>query len=121
MKYESTERYESSSYPGVWFRVCRMSLGRRLSLSTVIGKLLKQLEFSGAGKDLQDHVESARIGLEIEQTYIRWGLVEVGGLEIDNSAADVTAVLERGPEPLIREILSAVRHQCGLSDEERKN
>ena len=121
MNYESTELINSQCLPGVWFRVRRMSLGRRLELSIEIGKLLRPHEFHAAGAQLPDQVEAARLALEIEHTYLRWGVCEVGGLDIDGQQPDVTALIERGPEELVREILGAVKHQCGLSDDERKN
>ncbi len=48
-----------------------------------------------------------------------WRAVE--GLIIDGEAATVTQLLEKGPEDLAREIVGAIREQCGLSEAERKN
>ena len=33
----------------------------------------------------------------------------------------LTQVVSDGPEDLCREILTAIKHECGLTDEERKN
>jgi hypothetical protein len=47
--------------------------------------------------------------------------VEVGGLELDGSPASPESLIAQGPEGLFREALEAVKRECGLSDEERKN
>jgi hypothetical protein len=48
-------------------------------------------------------------------------LVEVTGLEIDGEAATAELLIEKGPDELAREIVAAIRSQCGLNDAERKN
>ena len=45
----------------------------------------------------------------------------VDGLEIDGEPATPASLVERGPEELFREALAAVKAECGLSDEQRKN
>ena len=58
---------------------------------------------------------------EIDAMYLEWGLINVEGLTIDGEPASCGQLLEKGPEGLVREIVSAIRAQCGLSEEERKN
>jgi len=53
--------------------------------------------------------------------YLRWGLREVTGLSIDGEAATHELLLERGPESLVREILTSIKAECGLNQEEAKN
>ena len=53
--------------------------------------------------------------------YLRWALVGVDGLEIDGEAATAEQLLDRGPEELAREIVVAIKEECGLSEAERKN
>ena len=53
--------------------------------------------------------------------YLRWGLREISGLLIDGEAATHELLLDRGPEDLVREILTSIRSECGLNPEESKN
>jgi len=45
----------------------------------------------------------------------------VGGLELDGSPATPASLASDGPEDLFREALAAVKAECGLTEEERKN
>jgi hypothetical protein len=40
---------------------------------------------------------------------------------IDGEPATAARLLEKGPENLTREIVGAIKEQCGLSEPERKN
>jgi hypothetical protein len=42
-------------------------------------------------------------------------------LMIDGEAATAAQLLEKGPEALAREVVNAIKEQCGLSEAERKN
>ena len=66
-------------------------------------------------------MDAALLEVEIERLYVKWGLREVTGLEVDGSAATPESLAESGPEDLFREALAAVRAAAGLSDAERKN
>lgn len=122
MKYESETRVESAERPGVWFRVRRMSFGRRLELTRRLRALLGRLEFVEAGEDgpARD-AEAALLGGEIDREHLIWGLAGVEGFEIDGSAATPETLIEVGPEELVREALRVVRREAGLSEDERKN
>lgn len=119
--YESMIEVASESFPGVSFTVLRMSFGRRMELFRSIRTLAGQIAFLESSSDFREQVEANLLGQEIENLYLRWGLADVRGLAIDGEAASTESLIERGPEGLSREIVRAVRAQCGLTDEERKN
>jgi len=52
--------------------------------------------------------------------YLHWGLSSIDGLIIDGEPATAVGLLEKGPEELTREVVSAIKEQCGLSEPERK-
>lgn len=121
MDYSSTVRKESESLPGVWFEVRRPSLGRRIEMSRRIRELSTRMDFAEAGTTFADKLESSSLALEIERIYLDWGICSLGGLAIDGEPATVSTAIESGPEGLYREMVDAVRRECGLSEEERKN
>lgn len=120
-EYSSTVRIASESCPGVEFTVRRMSVKRRGELARQALALQPRLEFLRAGSSAEEHLEAAGLAAELEELYLRWGLAGVEGLEIDGREADTEILIESGPEELCREIAQAVRRQCGLSEQERKN
>ena len=65
--------------------------------------------------------ELALLAGEVDREYLRWGLTELEGLEIDGSAATPEALFSGGPEELVREIVDEIRRQAGLTENERKN
>ena len=111
----------SASHPEVMFVVARMSFGRRLELMRRVRELALRAEFFEAGCDEKNQMEASLLGAEIDRLYIEWGLEEIRGLELDGAPATPQSLMERGPESLFREALEAVRHECGLSEQERKN
>ena len=66
-------------------------------------------------------MEASLLGAEIDRLYIRWGLEEIRGLEIDGAPATAVSLVESGPEELFLEALTAVKAECGLLENERKN
>lgn len=121
MEYESTVVLESESQPGVRFRVRRMSFGRRLELLRKVRDLAARGEFLAAGEDPREKIEATLLVGEIDGLYLRWGLAEIEGLEIDGQAATPELLVEAGPEQLCREVLKAIKAEAGLSEEEQKN
>lgn len=121
MTYESTVTSDSRTYGGVRFTIRRMSFGRRLELARRVREAGHKLDFARAGSSTEDALEAASIGGAIDRLVIEWGLAGIEGLEIDGAAADAAALIERGPEELAREIAEAVKRECGLSEDERKN
>jgi hypothetical protein len=98
-----------------------MSFGRRLELARSIRELASRIEFLNAGSDPRERMTAALLVREIDITYLRWGLVDVRGLELDGAPATPEALLRDGPEEVTTEALAAIRSQIGLTDEERKN
>lgn len=121
MTYDSTRIIESVACTGVTFTIVRMSFARRLELARRVRALAGRLEFAQAGSDGDDKVESAILAGEIDKLYIEWGLVRIDGLQIDGYPAEPSSLLSAGPEDLCREIVAAVKRECGLTQEERKN
>jgi hypothetical protein len=120
MEYESAITIESVR-PGVKIRVARMSFGRRMELMRQVRDLARQIEFLEAGPSPGDGMDAALLRAEIDQMLVRWGVVEIFGLEVDGAGANAEALISSGPEDVFREALAAVRREAGLTDEERKN
>jgi hypothetical protein len=121
MTYEGTTRVESTVMPGVHFIVQKMSFGRRIELTRRIRELAERVEFLSAGESPKEKLDASLLAAEIERTYVLWGLSEVGGLELDGVPATPESLFARGPEDLFREALEAVKAECGLTEDERKN
>ena len=114
-------RVESSAVRGVWFVVRRMSCARRMELTRRIRDLAARVEFLRAGQSPKEKLDAALLAAEIDRIYVLWGLSEVGGLVLDGVPATPESLVMRGPEELFREALAAVKAECGLSADERKN
>jgi hypothetical protein len=121
MTYESTKCIESTVSPGVRFTIARMTFGRRIDLMRRVRQLSGLMEFSRAGVQIDDRIQAGLAGAEIDELYLRWGLVSIEGLQLDGLPADLESLISSGPEPLCREIIAAVKRECTLTDEERKN
>ncbi|MEO8129853.1 MAG: hypothetical protein ABJF23_21155 [Bryobacteraceae bacterium] len=121
MTYESKITYAATCCEGVHYTIRRMSFGRRVELTRLVRELGARMEFREAGDELTDKLEARLLSAEIDRLYLEWGLVSVSGLELDGSPASPGALIGAGPEDLCREILAAIKGECGLSDEERKN
>ncbi len=119
--YESVLKIESKVMPGVTFVINRVSFGRRMELSRRVREITQKVEFLQAGNELHEKIEAGMLAQELDAMYLRWGLVEVHGLEIDGAPATAEHLLDRGPDQLAREIVVAIKEQCGLSEAERKN
>ena len=121
MEYESERTSESASAPGVRFTIAKMSFGRRIELTRRIRDLAARAEFLQAGDNAREKIDASLLASEIEREYLGWGLVRIEGLTIDGQPATPEAVAASGPEALCREIVAAIRAECGLTDEEAKN
>jgi hypothetical protein len=121
LRYESEIVIDSTTLPGVRFAILRISFGRRMELSRRVRELARRVEFLDAGPELDDKMAANLLAQEIEAMYLHWGLARVDGLLIDGEPATVDKMLEAGPEDLAREIVAAIKQQCGLSEAERKN
>ncbi len=78
-------------------------------------------DFARAGATDLEKLEGAALSAEIDRTYVEWGLREVEGLTIDGAQATPESLVQLGPEELFHEALQAVKTQCGLDENERKN
>ncbi len=119
--YNSFFETASEVMPGVSYRIRRISFSRRLALSQQLRDLSRELEFRSASEDVKEQLDASVLTLRMEELYLRQGLVAVCGLRIDGEDASPEAVIERGPEKLVREMVAAIRKEFGLSDDERKN
>jgi hypothetical protein len=120
-RWNSRKAVESTARPGVEYVVLRMTFGRRIELMRRVRDLAARLEYFEAGRDAKNGMEASLLGAEIDQLYIRWGLDEIRGLELDGAPATPESLIESGPEDLFHEALEAVKAECGLTENERKN
>jgi hypothetical protein len=121
VSYESALTIESKVMPGVKFVVNRISFGRRMELSRRVREIAQKVEFLEAGNEMDEKIEAGILAQQVDAMYLRWALVAVEGLQIDGEPATAEHLLERGPDDLAREIVGAIKEQCGLSEAERKN
>ncbi len=121
MEYESTVTLASKVCEGVTFKIVRMSFGRRIHLMRQVRDLSSKIEYHRAGEKLHEHIESNLLRAEIDELYLRWGLKALSGLQLDGTPADTDSLIVSGPEELCKEITAAIKRECALSEEERKN
>jgi hypothetical protein len=121
MIYESVATVESQVVGGVKFTIGKMSFGRRADLMRQVRELARKVEFLEAARDPGQRMDAALLRVEIDRLYVKWGLLEISGLELDGAEATPQSLAEAGPEELFREALALVRSQTGLSAAERKN
>ncbi|MBL8292385.1 MAG: hypothetical protein JNN08_11145 [Bryobacterales bacterium] len=121
MEYTSQAEHQSITLPGVRYKVARMSLGRRIELAKRLREIGLRGAFHAAGSGIEDQIEASIAHHEIDRIYLKWGLVGIEGLSIDGCEAGPDTLIESGPEPLVAEILAAIRKESNLSEEERKN
>ena len=121
MNYETELTVASKVFPEVTFTISRMSFGRRLDLVKRVRELAQQLEFFRAGTETQERVESVLLAAEIDKLYLEWGFIRVNGIDLNGEPASKESLISSGPEALCSEILTAIREECGLTDDQRKN
>jgi hypothetical protein len=119
--WTSNRHIRSALRPEVEFQVARMSFGRRLELMKNIRELAARIEFCEAGQTEGSRMEASLLAGQMDRLFLEWGVQSVTGLEIDGEAATVAALIDRGPEELVHEVLGIVKTECGLSESERKN
>jgi hypothetical protein len=98
-----------------------MSFGRRVELTRRIRELAERVEFLIAGETAKEKLDATLLSAEIDRTYVLWGLRGIEGLELDGIPSTPESLVSDGPEDLVREALSAIKAECGLSDDEIKN
>jgi hypothetical protein len=121
VSWNSRKVVASEARPGVEFVIARMTFGRRIELMRQVRGLAARLEYFEAGRDAKNEMEASLLGAEIDQLYVRWGLEEIRGLELDGLPATVDSLMEIGPEDLLTEALAAIKAESGLEENERKN
>jgi hypothetical protein len=119
--WQSRTAVQSQSWPGVEFVIARITFGRRLDLLKRVRDMAVRLEYFEAGREEKNRIEASLLGAQLDRIYIEWGLEEVRGLDIDGEPATPESLVERGPEQLFQEALAAVKAECGLSEEQKKN
>jgi hypothetical protein len=120
-KYASSVWFDSETREGVRFGILRISFGRRIELARRIREIGRRAEFLEASGDAREKLEATVLAAEIDRAYLEWGLIGVEGMEIDGVAATAGSVIEAGPVELTAEILSRIKRECGLTEDERKN
>jgi hypothetical protein len=118
--YSSLSWHESMTIEGARFAIKRVSLAQRLELNKRVRELTLRHEFLKAGPGA-DQLEATWADLLVQKLYVEWGLAELEGLSIDGQAATVELLIDKGPEELVAEVVSALQAEIGLSEEERKN
>lgn len=121
MEYTSRVHVQSVTFPGVEFTVARLSLARRIELGQRIREIGSKHDFLAASKSVLDQIDAGLLQRRIDQTYLEWGLLGVRGLKIDGVEATPGLLIETGPEELIKEILTSIRAELRLTEEEIKN
>ncbi len=121
MIYDSSARVDSKARPGVAFVITKMSFGRRMELVRRIREVALRCEFLNGGKSAEEKLDAALLSAEIDREYLKWGLRELIGLEVDGVPATPELLATDGPEDLFREAVAAIKAECGLSEAERKN
>jgi len=120
VEYASVIWRESQAVPGVEFAVRRPSLAQRIDLLERARALALKQEFLNAG-DESDQLAASLKDLLARRLYVEWGLIEVKRLKIDGVRATIPDLIDQGPEELVNEIIEAIKSECGLSEDERKN
>lgn len=120
-EYKSFKIVESRLFPGVRFKIRRVSFGRRLELLKEVFSVVTKIEFLQAGGDPREKLEASVLQGELDRSYLLWGLAAVEGLQIDGEEATPEKLVEAGPEEVCQEALRAIKREFGLSEEEEKN
>jgi len=120
-EWQSRRVIAAKSASGVEFVITRMTFGRRLELMKRVRDLAVRLEYFEAGREEKNRIEASLVGAQIDRLYVEWGVERILGLEIDGEPATPLSLIDSGPEDLFREALEAVRAECGLNEQERKN
>lgn len=120
MNFETSYWADSDACAGVRYRVRRLSFGSRVFLMRELHSLAARREHARSLPD-QAQVEEAMLTADIQETYLRVGLSEVSGLEIDGKSPTADEFVRDGPEELVSEALHHVVREFGLTEQEEKN
>jgi hypothetical protein len=117
--YESSELKASALYPGVRFRLDKMSFCRRIELMKAVRQATEKIEFNDASGD-EGKMAAAILSVEVDRLYVQWGLKGLEGMLIDGEPATPDSLLDAGPEELVQEALALIKSECGLNESEKK-
>lgn len=120
VNYDDTAWYASQTVPGVRFAVRKVSLAGRMELFEKVRELCLKYEFLRTG-DHAEQSEAMLAELLLQKLYLEWGFLAIEGFTINGAAASIDSLIASGPEILTDEIVSHIRSELGLTDEERKN
>ena len=121
LEYDSMVTLASRTMEGVEFTIVKLSFARRMELARRVLELSRRMEFHQAGEGIDENIEANILSCEIDRLYLRWGLAAIDGLFIDGIEATAELLAEKGPESLAEEVVAAVKAECGLTENERKN
>ena len=121
MDFQTSTTKDSRTVPEVRYTIRRVSFQGRLDLTRLIGERLARLEYLSAGQSAEDRVGAALLSGEVDRLYIEWGLLSLDGLTVDGVRCDTELLIRSGPEALCAEIAAAIKAECTLSADERKN
>ena len=113
--------FESVVEPGVSFRIRRMTLRHRINLIQELHTLYREHEFGSAGTSTEDRLRAQLSSLRIDEVFLRWGVVDVAGLQVDGKPIGASDLVDYAPEKLAAEILGRIRETIALSPDEEKN
>ncbi len=119
-RYATVNWRESQVMPGVSYGIRKISLAQRIELTSRARELTLRYDFLRAG-ETTDHLEASLADLLTRRLYLEWALTEIRDLTIDGVAANTEMLIEKGPESLANEMVSAIQAELSLSEEERKN
>jgi hypothetical protein len=112
---------ESVRVPGARFAIRRLTINARIDLLERVRNLSKKIEFLEAGGTLAERAEAAYSAALVDKAYLNWGLVAVEGLAPDGEELDIENAADWLPEELANEVISAIKQQLTLSEQETKN
>jgi len=135
MKFFSRVRINSAlpGFEDVFFTLNKMTEGRRINLRLSVAdgtagvrQILAEKQALNTESDVAKIADlldrlTRIIEDEINPAWVRWGLHAVDGLEIDGEPATVESLIQTGPPELYAEILTAIRHAAGLSEDDQGN
>ncbi len=121
VEYASAEWHESDVLKGVRYKLARISLARRVEITSRVRALVAEAEYHVSSDGMLDAIAAAEVEAKVHQAYLQCGLLELRGLRVDGETCGVAELVERGPEGLCREIAGRIRALCVVSQEERKN
>lgn len=113
--------YDSSRYPGVSFSIRRMTLRQRIALIGELSQLYRERDFHAAGHSQLDRLNAQLNALRIDEVFLKWGVLAVRGLVIDDHTISPEDLCERAPEDLTAEILGRIRECISITADQEKN